>query len=64
MITYPFAQELITDIEGNIIKVVLNFEDYQNLVNDWEDQGLYQAMLETKNEQPMSLESALQELEE
>lgn len=64
MTTYPFAQELITDIEGNIIKVVLNFEDYQNLVNDWEDQGLYQAMLETKNEQPMSLESALQELEE
>lgn len=64
MTNYPFAQELITDIEGNIIKVVLNVEDYQNLVNDWEDQGLYQAMLATKNEQPMSLESALQELEE
>lgn len=64
MTIYPFAQELITDIEGNITKVVLNFEDYQNLINDWEDQGLYQAMLETKNEQPMSLESVLQELEE
>lgn len=64
MTTYPFAREFITDTEGNIIKVILNFEDYQNLINDWEDQGLYQAMLKTRNEQPLSLELALKELEE
>lgn len=60
---YPFAQELITDIDGNISKVILDFNDYQYLLEMVEDEGLYQAMLITKNEQPLSLESALEELE-
>ncbi len=60
---YPFAQELITDIEGNIRKVILDFNDYQNLIEMLEDEGLYQAMLLTKNENPLSLENALEELE-
>jgi hypothetical protein len=60
---YPFAQELITDTEGNICKVILDFNDYQHLLEILEDEGLYQAMLETKNEKPLSLESALEELE-
>jgi len=60
---YPFAQELITDIEGNIRKVILDFNDYQNLIEMLEDEGLYQAMLLTKNETPLSLENALEELE-
>ncbi|MGI0481134.1 hypothetical protein ACN4EE_10110 [Geminocystis sp. CENA526] len=60
---YPFAQELITDIDGNIRKVILDFNDYQYLLEMLEDEGLYQAMLTTKNEQPLSLESALEELE-
>lgn len=63
MNTYPFAQEFVTDKEGNIIKVILNFQDYQNLIDNWEDQALYQAMLQTKNEQPLSLDLALEELE-
>ena len=29
---YPFAQELITDIEGNIRKVVIDFQDYLRLL--------------------------------
>jgi hypothetical protein len=63
MNTYPFAQEFVTDKEGNIIKVILNFQDYQNLIDNWEDQALYKAMLQTKNEQPLSLDLALEELE-
>lgn len=60
---YPFAQELITDIDGNIRKVILNFEDYEHLLEMLEDEGLYQAMLITKNEKPLNLESAWEELE-
>lgn len=60
---YPFAQELITDIDGNIRKVILDFDEYQQLLEKLEDEGLYQAMLTTKNEKPLSLESALEELE-
>ena len=60
---YLFAQELITDINGNICKVILNINDYQHLLEILEDEGLYQAMLETKNEKSLSLESALEELE-
>jgi hypothetical protein len=60
---YPFAQELITDIDGNIRKVILDFNDYQHLLEMLEDEGLYQAMLTTKDEKPLSLESALAELE-
>lgn len=63
MNTYPFAEEFVIDKEGNIIKVILNFQDYQNLIDNWEDQALYQAMLQTKNEQPLSLNLALEELE-
>ena len=29
---YPFAQELITDTQGNIRKVVIDFNDYQHLL--------------------------------
>lgn len=60
---YPFAQEFIIDIDGNIQKVILDFDDYQHLLEMLEDEGLYKAMLTTKNEQPLTLESALEELE-
>jgi hypothetical protein len=61
---YPFAQELITDTQGNIRKVILNFEDYQHLLESLEDEALYQAMKSTINETPMSKEEALKALEE
>jgi hypothetical protein len=60
---YPFAQELITDSQGNISKVIINFDDYQHLLEMLEDRGLYQAMQGTENEIPMSKEQALKELE-
>lgn len=56
---YPFAQELITDTQGNIRQVILNFDDYQQLLEGLEDEALYQAMKTTINETPMSRESAL-----
>lgn len=60
---YPFAEELITDTEGTILKVILNFKDYQSLLELLEDQALSQAMLETENEIALTLELALEELE-
>ena len=61
-INYPFAQELITDTQGNIRKVIINFEDYQNLLESLEDEALYQAMKTTSEETPMSRDEALKAL--
>ena len=60
---YPFAQELITDNQGHIQQVILNFEDYQQMIEAYEDTGLYCAMMEVKDEKPLSIEEALIELE-
>jgi len=60
---YPLVKEFITDSSGNICKIILDFKDYQKIVDVLEDQALYQAMLETESEQPLSLETALEELE-
>ncbi|MDB9465321.1 hypothetical protein [Dolichospermum circinale] len=60
---YPFAQELITDIEGNIRKVVIDFQDYLRLIEAIEDEGLILAMKEVENQTPLHLNEALAELE-
>lgn len=60
---YPFAQELITDTQGNISKVIINFDDYQHLLEILEDQALYKAMKITEHETPMTREEALKQLE-
>ncbi|MCT7952067.1 hypothetical protein NG798_19905 [Ancylothrix sp. C2] len=60
---YPFAQELILDTDGHIRKVVIDFNDYQRLVEAIEDEGLVRAMMEVKDETPLNLEAALTELE-
>lgn len=60
---YPFAQELITDTQGHILKVVINFQDYERIIGAMEDEGLYRAMLEVKEETSLSLKEALVELE-
>lgn len=60
---YPFVQELITDTQGNVCKVILDYNDYQRLLELLEDEALYKAMIETKNETPMNLEEALADLE-
>lgn len=56
---YPFAQELITDIEGNIRKVVIDFQDYLRLIEAIEYEGLILAMKEVENETPLNFDEAL-----
>lgn len=60
---YPFAKELITDTEGNVLSVVIDFNDYQRLTAAIEDKGLISAMKEVQAEKPLSLNEALAELE-
>lgn len=61
---YPFAQELITDAQGHVRKVILDLADYQTLLAALEDEGLYRAMQEVRYETPLSLSAALSMLEE
>ncbi|CAD0220727.1 MULTISPECIES: hypothetical protein [Planktothrix] len=60
---YPLAKELLFDAEGNISQVILNYTDYQYLLDALEDRGLLLAMDEVKHEKPLSLQEALTELE-
>ena len=59
---YPFSQELITDTQGNISKVIISFDDYQHLLELLEDQALNQAMKVTEDETPINKQEALQQL--
>ncbi|MBW4572248.1 MAG: hypothetical protein KME31_30935 [Tolypothrix carrinoi HA7290-LM1] len=61
---YPFVQELITDKKGQVIKVVLEFEEYQRLLSAIEDEGLTRAIQAVIGETPLSLHQALAELEQ
>jgi hypothetical protein len=60
---YPFVQELITDKQGQVLKVILDFEEYQRLLDAIEDEGLYRAMQAVEGETPLSINEALEELE-
>ena len=60
---YPFAKELITDTEGNVLSVVIDFNDYQRLTAAIEDKGLISAMKEVQAEKALSLNEALSELQ-
>jgi hypothetical protein len=60
---YPFVKEFVTDNSGQVLKVVLQLEDYQRLLESMEDQGLYRAMQDVRNETPLSFEAALQALD-
>lgn len=61
---YPFAQELITDIEGNIRKVIIDFDDYLRLLEVIEDEGLILAMKAVEHETPLNIHEALAQLEQ
>ncbi len=61
---YPYAQEFITDAQGQIRKVILDIADYQRLLTALEDEGLQRAMQEVRHETPLSLSAALSVLEE
>jgi hypothetical protein len=60
---YPLAQELIIDNQGHIQQVIVNFEDYQQMIETYEDTELYRAMIAVKDEISLSIEEALIELE-
>lgn len=60
---YPFAKELIIDTQGHISKVVIDFSDYQRLIEAIEDEGLTLAMRQAASETPLTLDEALAELE-
>ena len=49
---YPFARSLITDDQGQVQQVVLDFQDYQHLIELLEDEGLYKVMQETRRQHP------------
>ena len=53
---YPFARSLITDARGQVQQVVLDFHDYQHLIELLEDEGLYKVMQQTRHEESLSLE--------
>lgn len=60
---YPFAKEFITNASGELRKIILDFTDYQRLLEAIEDEGLYRAMMEVKDEPALDLDAALAELE-
>jgi hypothetical protein len=60
---YPLAKELLFDADGNVSQVILNYTDYQYLLEAIEDRGLLLAMGEVKEEKPLTLQQALTELE-
>jgi hypothetical protein len=60
---YPFVQELITDKKGKITKVVLDYEDYQRLLDAIEDKGLFFTMQSAQAAKLIRLNQALHELE-
>ena len=57
--SYPLVQEFLTDGNGQVQKVVLRIEDYRRLLEAIEDEGLYRAMQNTRNERSLSKEAAL-----
>ncbi|MBW4693913.1 MAG: hypothetical protein KME27_19385 [Lyngbya sp. HA4199-MV5] len=61
---YPFAQELITDAQGHVRKVILDIAAYQTLLAALEDEGLYRAMQAVRRETPLSPGAALSASEE
>jgi RelB Antitoxin alpha helical domain len=61
---YPFVQELITDKKGQVLKVVLEFEEYQRLLEAIEDEGLIRAMQAFIGETPLNMKQALEKLEQ
>ncbi|AIE74116.1 MULTISPECIES: hypothetical protein [unclassified Synechocystis] len=62
-INYPFAQELIKDSQGKIEKVVIDFDDYQKILENFEDNQLLALMNKVKDEIPLSHSEALEALE-
>ncbi len=59
---YPFVKELVFDSLEKLDKVIINLSDYQKLIELLEDEAMYRAILEVRDEQSLSLVEAIQEL--
>lgn len=57
---YPFAEELLTDKKGQVLKVVLQLKDYLRLIEAVEDEALYQAINQVREETPVDMATALE----
>jgi hypothetical protein len=60
---YPFAKDSIFDGAGKVSQVVIDFSDYELLLEAMEDEALSLAMMEVKDEISLDIETALAELE-
>jgi len=60
---HPFARELVTDMRGEVQKVILDFNVYQQLLEAIEDAGLYSAIRKVKREKSLTREEAMAELQ-
>jgi len=56
---YPFVEELLLDKTGEVLKVVLPIQKYLSLIEALEDEGLYRAMNQVRDESPLDKEAAL-----
>jgi hypothetical protein len=61
---YPFVKQILTDPSGNIEQVIVDFQDYQQILESLEDSGLYKAIMTVKDQTPLDIESAIGELED
>lgn len=60
----PFVQELLTDPSGRVEKVVLRYENYQQLLELMKHEALHRAIQDMRPEKPLSLAAVLKELEQ
>jgi RelB Antitoxin alpha helical domain len=60
---YPFVKELLKDEAGKVYRVAMDLIDYQRLLELIEDEGLYLAMAEVRDEVPISRAEALRVIE-
>jgi hypothetical protein len=60
---YPFVKEFLKDETGEVYRVAIDLTDYQKLMELIEDEGLYRAMAEVRDEVPISRTEALRVIE-
>jgi hypothetical protein len=57
------VKELLKDEAGEVYRVAIDLTDYQKLLELIEDEGLYRAMDEVRDEVPISKAEALRVIE-
>lgn len=60
--SFPFAEELVINTDGNVSKVIIKFDNYQHILEMLEDRALNRVREETEGKTPLSRKEALREL--